>query len=146
MGLRQNWEVPTLCCYHNIYCVLCLTIRDTHIVLALGRKPVMLLGAIGDAVPMFTIAMTCDTAFYIPLNTVMGFFDSFVTVAVATFIADVVPAPERAAAYGRMFVPALVRHIASNRVCVHVPFASTLCLPLSPAQHVHGSSALSLRV
>mmetsp|Transcript_4700 Transcript_4700/g.11306 ORF Transcript_4700/g.11306 Transcript_4700/m.11306 type:complete len:511 (+) Transcript_4700:138-1670(+) len=74
----------------------------------IGRKPVMLLGAIGDAVPMFTIAMTCDTAFYIPLNTVMGFFDSFVTVAVATFIADVVPAPERAAAYGRMFVPALV--------------------------------------
>jgi len=45
---------------------------------------VLLVGLAGGAVPYLALAVTCDTAYYIPLYTLSAAFDAFCTVAVRT--------------------------------------------------------------
>ena len=71
----------------------------------IGRRPVIILSGIGMALPLITLAATCDTQYYIPMVVFVGSpFGTAFDTAVFAAVADVVPPGKRGEAFGIIMI------------------------------------------
>jgi len=59
-------------------------------------------------VPYAVLAATCDTAYYIPLYTIGSAFETCISIAVYSLVADLAPTHQRAQVIGQMFFASLL--------------------------------------